>query len=398
MEIKVVNKTNLDYDDIVSSLRWPHIQIRGKRITKEQALDIICKTEMLVTSFLYYKYRDCQYDCYDYLTNEDIHNISINVAKEIKALTDKGLLMNKYGLGLEHLDNNLYRSGYKAWISENGIIAYNGCGGSEWVCASEIVEDLTILAKNFPYLDMMIIVTNTKAQMLGLDIDFLENPIDITNTGDVVKHFSKEPENLYDYIEYGFRLENGVITIMQGEDASIAYKDYIKHETDEELLVANRPVLAEHLDMYDYLYSMDCLKNVCNKLNFNKGIFNDYVYNNLRYYFKNYFDVVHSRRQRWDHEFYSNKISKATYVGETDLTDDNPKGILLLEVHNFNDNSRKCFEAILDGSNLYDIDAPLVPTQVESVEESINRYKESCSNIGYFIEMCEDIEWKYKEV
>lgn len=101
--------------------RRPYYQMRGKRITEEQAFEVISRTDCLFSQEL--ELENCIY--------------SIN------------------------FDNNWFasnRGGRRGWVHPNGIVGTNDIM-SKYPTVSEFAEELAIYLYEFPFLDLMIGIT-----------------------------------------------------------------------------------------------------------------------------------------------------------------------------------------------------------------------------------------------
>lgn len=152
----MLDKTKLE----AVNVKWPQCVITGKPVTKEQAREILIKTDMFFT----WTYPGGNDIGYSQLLRQalgmppvyDFHN-------EDKEATNALFKANEQWreehncLSLNHFDNNwissCYIGGPKGWCHIDGTIGRNTNIG-KWADWDEVIEDLEQLGKAFPFLDI----------------------------------------------------------------------------------------------------------------------------------------------------------------------------------------------------------------------------------------------------
>lgn len=143
--------------------KWPQAVIIGKKITKDQAREVLIKTDYFFTSDMPGG-NDEKYDielrkrlnmppCWSYGSDNTYEE---NVAWQ----KEHGCLQ------LNYLDNNwissCYIGGPNGWCHVDGTI-FNNKNIGKWPEWSEVVEDLETLGKAFPFLDMTLYIIDCES-------------------------------------------------------------------------------------------------------------------------------------------------------------------------------------------------------------------------------------------
>lgn len=148
--------------------KWPQCVIIGKRVTKEQARDIIRKTDY----FFSYKYilgNDTEFvkelrtwmgmpPVWEYgLGQETFYDMNKNLEEWKRK---EGILQ------LNHFNNDWISSSYvggpSGWCHVNGVIGSNKNIG-KWPSWEEVYDDLKTLGKEFPFLDITAYIMNCES-------------------------------------------------------------------------------------------------------------------------------------------------------------------------------------------------------------------------------------------
>lgn len=137
--------------------KWPQCLIKGKKISEEQALEIIRRTDSFLCNPPYVRDKDvfgkwvvdtlqipCEFASDDYEETKFMYDCYKNWA-------------DRFGcLQLEYLYNDwIYSSfigGCHGWCHPDGTIEYHYNIG-KWPTPKEVLDDLSTIAYNFPFLD-----------------------------------------------------------------------------------------------------------------------------------------------------------------------------------------------------------------------------------------------------
>lgn len=141
------------YESFGELIKWPQCVITGKKISIEQAKEILSKTD---TMFL------CGYGGNDTKYNNEICNIIGRPHNgDWKEVTE--FVKRNEPLELNYLDNSqissCYIYGTNGWCHPNGDIFFNKNIG-KWPSWDEIHEDCKEIAHRFPFLDMKVYLFN----------------------------------------------------------------------------------------------------------------------------------------------------------------------------------------------------------------------------------------------
>jgi len=194
-EIIVSDDVECDYD-----VRRPYYRMRGKPVTKEQAFDIIRRT-------------DCFFGCIDEISNHEEFVGFCNFAN---------YLINK----------NHYPTGY-GWVHVDGTIGTNGITG-KYPELYEYLNEWFHCLLSFPYLDLVIAITcwNEMPEEAWEDLDgdfFNKNLFEYEG-------YDKE---FYDAVAMGIHVHDKTIEILGRADAVERYKEYAsKYEKERKIYVS----------------------------------------------------------------------------------------------------------------------------------------------------------------
>lgn len=153
---------NVSYENdsirTVNLPKWPALIVVGKKVTTEQAAEILIRTDAHLPNF-------------KYASNDPRHEENLNALfgiREEADLTTEYLrerwsrienLRERLGiLELGYLTNNqiisAYIGGPHGWCNWNGDIFTNSYNIGKWPSIKEVVTDWSIIASAFPFLDL----------------------------------------------------------------------------------------------------------------------------------------------------------------------------------------------------------------------------------------------------
>lgn len=140
--------------------KWPQCVIKGKPVTKEQAMDIILRTDTFFT--MGYEGND-HYFCHRVkeivgLPTDDIYEIKFGTPEwEEYRRKEQEFREKTHSIILEYLHNSWiscsWIGGAHGWCSPNGEIAFQNNIG-KWPTVEEVYEDLRKMGSAFPYLEL----------------------------------------------------------------------------------------------------------------------------------------------------------------------------------------------------------------------------------------------------
>ncbi len=126
----------------ISLRKWPAMVVVGQSVTKEQAMEILIRT-----------------DDFGFSTNDQ--DFKEQVRKLIYATPEDTYqtFVKKYGLlDLEYLHNericSCWIGGPKGWCSWSGHIGCNNYNIGKWPSIEEVYNEWVLIAQTFPYLDL----------------------------------------------------------------------------------------------------------------------------------------------------------------------------------------------------------------------------------------------------
>ncbi len=184
---QITKNTKLIIDDgmeeYASNARRPYYRLRGKKITEDQAFEIIRRTDRLSPWSL-------EIPCDDLIEPINIRN--------------------------NWTRNNYYPSP-SGWVHPDGIIGINDITG-KYPELEELIDDLLILIHYFPYLDFVMAITSWDEipPYLWKKLSELRN------------HTYDDYPDFFDNIMIGFWVHNGTIEVMSPERTAIVYSEYDK--------------------------------------------------------------------------------------------------------------------------------------------------------------------------
>lgn len=132
--------------------KWPALAVTGKRVSKEEAAEIIIRTQNF-----YFDTNDKEFECeLNDACGIGRHSFH-NRPKDFYERVDK--LNKKYStLPIEYLQNHMIVSswvgGAHGWCRWDGHIFTCNYNIGKWPCAERIFEEWKIIAKEFPFLDL----------------------------------------------------------------------------------------------------------------------------------------------------------------------------------------------------------------------------------------------------
>lgn len=139
--------------------KWPQCVINGDKITEEQALEIIRRTDEF---FIFLSYNTfeigvksrqiCRYPERSNFIDEDEYYEAVDKFREDWGMIETECIFNAW-------IDSYWVGGYHGWCHPDGTIAYcNNIG--KYPSVEEVYNDLCILGKNFPFLSFNCTLTN----------------------------------------------------------------------------------------------------------------------------------------------------------------------------------------------------------------------------------------------
>lgn len=178
--------------------KWTRLVVIGNNITKDQAKEILIRTDNLSFST---NDVDFAYDCCTYLFPEvatsfgsDDYISFFDLFKDTKSyIKAKNSLRKELGLlDLEYLANHrivsCYIGGPHGWCDWQGKIGCNNYNIGKWPSVEQVFNEWQLIAKTFPFLDL-------KAQLL-----------------------SEEDENVYSEVLVEFHIKDGIVLMVEGKE------------------------------------------------------------------------------------------------------------------------------------------------------------------------------------
>ena len=174
--INIIIPEGFEYD--CGLIKYPYYRMRGKPVTEEQAFDIIRRTDVFF---------------YCYTRHKDTMNTL-------------------------HFNNHHVLSTYYGWCHVDGVIGENSTT-YKYPTMGEFFEDWIELLLEFPYLDLMIAVT-----------DWYGRPDDCfySSKNKNVRDFeaAEYDEDFYNHIQVGILVRDSTIQILKPDEAVVKYKEY----------------------------------------------------------------------------------------------------------------------------------------------------------------------------
>lgn len=197
--------------------KYPYYRLRGPQVTEEQAFEIIRRSDMAFT---------------------DMSDIRTN-----KAIVSEDIVYGVYDLWI-----NWFMSERKVqgWCRPDGVIGANGTL-YKYPELDEILDQLYILIKEFPFLDFVWAIT-----------DWDEIPLECKLDDSTFNAFvpNEEYSNFSDHIDIAFYVHDKKVEVLEGEKAKQKYNEYNKlYGGDEKIFTGsyysgenNTPVDKEYLE------------------------------------------------------------------------------------------------------------------------------------------------------
>lgn len=201
--------------------KWPAMLITGEKVTEEQAIDIIIRTDEAVVTP----------NTYTFGNNQDFGKQwakSINVCYDYDESVYPRLECINF-VSLEHLYNNLlgpyWAGGSNSWIWEDGsIFRFSNIG--KWPSTEEVFDELKRIAQAFPYLKL-------KATLFDEEV----MPAFYINGQKIV---DAEYEDVLDKALCSFTVENGKVTYHNEP-----FKDHFSCDLIPESFNKKNPFISE---------------------------------------------------------------------------------------------------------------------------------------------------------
>lgn len=185
--------------------RRPYYRLRGPKVTEQQAFEIIRRTDHVMC---------------DQIGWDKVRKLGF--------------------LGITHFDINWFRENCGlspcGWCRPDGIIGYNSHTG-KLPDKNEILCDLTSLAKAFPFLDIVIAMTDwDEVPPYVWEMDYKE----LMDETYKKMYYTDYPDFL-ENVKIGFWVHNGLIEVLSQSRAQQLYKEYEAKYTgpDKEVYVDN---------------------------------------------------------------------------------------------------------------------------------------------------------------
>ena len=208
--------------------RRPYYRMRGKKVTEEQAMDIIRKTDN------FFMFNSSQDRPTGYIGNINFDN---------------------WLIGKDH-----YPRGY-GWIHRDGTIGCNAIT-QKYPNVSEFVIEWITKLMAFPYLDLIIGITYYNEIMREYDDEEYERWFEYEVEGKYV-YFEKEEydERFYSNLEVGIYVHDGKIEILDKTRTKKIYLEYSKKYGDEDRYkYCSNYYEANEIEQIDAQYLERCLE------------------------------------------------------------------------------------------------------------------------------------------
>ena len=146
--------------------KWPQCVIVGKKLTKEQAREVIIKTDLFFnSSWAGGNDEDYEKELRKRLNMPPLRSFDGSDGEDI--YTQNDVWQSTHGcLSLNYLNNNwissCYVGGPNGWCHIDGTIHSNKNIG-KWPAWNEIIEDLETLAHAFPFLDICLYIIDCES-------------------------------------------------------------------------------------------------------------------------------------------------------------------------------------------------------------------------------------------
>lgn len=222
--------TNLEYSDA----RRNYCRLRGKPVTPELALDVIRRTDLLFSNERYHK------------TNNDY--------------------VGTYNLCNNWFRNNPIYNEYYGWMHPNGTVGSNFVT-NKYHAPIESISEMAWLLSKFPYLDMILVITNWNEipeyvwnymddcykdeDCEELVVSKEEYNKKCKEQSEIIK--AENFEGFYDSIWFGVRIHDGTIEILNSNNTAEKFKEYEELYGVEDKLI------------YTHDYYGDKKKSPCDK-------------------------------------------------------------------------------------------------------------------------------------
>lgn len=218
-EYDIVVTADEESIDSFGYVRRPYFRMRGKPITKEQAFDIIRRTDNLF----------------------DLEMKSIRSHEDfISSINFNNFLFMK----------NHYPDGF-GWIHADGTVGINGIT-SKYPEVEEFIYELFIYLREFPYLDLFIAFTKWD-----------EVPPDAYDDNFDIKPFELEEfdDDFYDAIMFGIHVHDKSIKVINKRDARLKYKEYDRLYGSEREKFCARYYMDNKINQVDKEYLKRCIES-----------------------------------------------------------------------------------------------------------------------------------------
>ena len=186
-----------DMDEYDSIARRPYYRLRGKPVSKEQAFEVIRRTDSIFRQF----------------------NIELPYNSDYVEIWH----INNWWFNRNHYPSDM------GWIHSDGTVGGNGITG-KYPNFSELLSDMVELIQAFPYLDFVLAITTwdeLPEEMFFCNREDWEGDDQSYEEFEEKRKFERY-DGFYDAIDIGFWVHNNTIEILNHKNAVKKYKEYEK--------------------------------------------------------------------------------------------------------------------------------------------------------------------------
>ena len=207
--VKIIKKAkDLDVSIDVSNVKYPYFQLRGKPVSKEQAYDIIART-------------DIEFKCLEY-----------------RAYTDEKIDTDAM-LYLKHFSNNWFSHNQfpflVGWCHPDGTIGVNDTG-HKYPDFDEVLLDLVQIVNAFPYLEFVIAFTTWYELSPTCQERFDNDKIKESFEEFQRKQVEIANQELEAGVVMGYYIHDSIIEIIDKEDAYRLLNEYKEKYGKDEIV------------------------------------------------------------------------------------------------------------------------------------------------------------------
>lgn len=219
-QYNVIVPDDIEYNNIA---RRPYYRMRGKSVTEEQAFDIICKTDK------FFSWIDEIKDHEDYIGGYHFTNWLIN--------------------------KNHFPAGY-GWVHIDGTIGANGIT-DKYPEITEFVDEWFRILKCFPYLDLVIAITDWDENPYGtMALDY-----DCNFRRDHFWEYESYDKNFYDAVVLGIYIHDKTIEILEPTATVKKYKKYVSLYEKKRDIYFSDYYMMHDITQVDLPYLKRCIES-----------------------------------------------------------------------------------------------------------------------------------------